>query len=89
VIELTPQAVDQASNRLRAVWLEARRAPAGSGVEPECLHTWLRRMAKEALDVDDRTDGGKYRHAGMKFGLIPMAGDRTNRWLLRSVERVR
>jgi hypothetical protein len=41
-IEITANAIDQASKRVRALWLESRLTndPEGEG-----LHSWLRRMA--------------------------------------------
>lgn len=90
-IEIMPMAIDQASNRVRVLWLETR-APIAVG-EREGLHTWLARVANAAWALQDKTEGGKLRCMGVKLDLEQRYRGRPNDLktflLLRSVERIK
>jgi len=92
MIKTTHQALDQASNRVRGIWLETR-IEGETGAEGEGLASWLVRIATIAMAHGDRLESGKYRHAGIKFTFLPMSvqkGDKFSQgFLLQSVERVR
>lgn len=90
-VEIMPVAVDQASNRVRLLWLETRAHPPGG--EREGLHTWLARAANAAWAVKDATDGGKLRCMGMKLEVEQRYRGGPNNTvpflLVRSVERIK
>lgn len=92
MIEITPLALDQASNRVTEIWRRTRQlGPHGS--EGEGLHSWLLRMAEEALQRGDVLSSGKIRSLGIKFGFLKMATQssrgQSEGWLLQTVERIR
>lgn len=68
-IELTPRAIDQASNRVRLIWL-ATRNKGINGDEDEGFYSWLKRVFGEALDVGEVLPSGKIRYRDMKFGFV-------------------
>lgn len=94
MIEITPQAIDQASNRVLGMWREGRALIVENGTEPEGFHTWLLRHAEEALSKGVETPSGKHRWNGMKFEFLKaykgegIASPKIFHLLL-SVERVR
>lgn len=86
MIELTPRAIDQASNRVRLIWM-ATRNKGINGDEDEGFYSWLKRIAGEAMDSGEVLPSGKIRHRDIKFGLIS-ADMRGKQWhILQSVER--
>lgn len=91
-IIVTPKAIDEASNRVRGIWAQNRRAAAYPGAEAEGLYSWLLRTAFEAVRFGERLASGKYRYATMKFTIIPAAvsPNKPNQisGILQGVERV-
>lgn len=59
-LDVSGHAIDRASLKCRKTWHETRS-------ENEGLHSWLCRVAREALDKGERDDQGRYLHLGMKF----------------------
>ena len=96
MIEITPRAIDQASNRVRGLW-QATRNSGLPGEEPEGFYSWLRRMAGEALDKGEHMESGKIRYLGMKMSIIPCSFSQrpgstapVRTWhMLQSIERIR
>lgn len=88
MIELTPRAIDQASNRVRLIWM-ATRNKGINGDEDEGFYSWLKRTAAEALDKGEVLPSGKIRYGIMKFGFIRAGYDKgKSHWhMLQSVER--
>ena len=58
-VELSGHAIDNASIRVRKIWHETKGKDEG-------IYSWLQRMVKEALEVND-FHNGKYKHNGMKL----------------------
>ena len=91
-IAISPNAINQASNRVRRIWMDTRY-PATKDTEGEGLYSWLSRMAKEALITNDRTPSGKYRQNGMKMDIECCAAFDTTypidtRFVVNSVQRI-
>jgi hypothetical protein len=91
-IEITPQAIDQASNRVRGVWGHTR-IKGFNGNEDEGIYSWLQRITFEAIENGERLPSGKYRYAGIKLGVMPFARFNSEEMvhlaghILQSVER--
>lgn len=96
MIEITHQAIDQASNRVRGIWHNTCKTCVNPGNygEGEGLYSWLRRMAEEALEKGEELSSGKIRYNGMKFGFFKKASPSASSAreiceVLHSVERVK
>lgn len=59
-LDVSGHAIDRASLSCRRTWHETKRQDEG-------LHSWLCRVAREALEAKDVDDKGRYRHLGMRF----------------------
>jgi hypothetical protein len=86
MIELTPRAIDQASNRVQLIWI-ATRNKGINGDENEGFYSWLKRIAGEAVDSGEILPSGKIRYRDIKFGLITASIFDSNCYTLQSVER--
>lgn len=75
-LDISGHAIDSASLRCRKIWHETSR-------EEEGLHSWLCRVAREALDNDVKNSRGRYVHLGIQF-----AFEMDGRWpVLKTVMR--
>lgn len=88
-IDITPAAIDNASNRVRGIWKETRYSHG----EGEGLWSWLQRITAYAIEHGEKLPSGKYRHAGIKFSILPIAkehdGNYSQGYALQGIERVR
>lgn len=87
-VSLTPAVIDQASNRILLIWKTLRNID-GPQKEPEGLHSWVLRMAEQAVTTGDLLPSGKLRYMGMKFGFITVSDPNGLYYSLTSIERVK
>lgn len=94
MINIAPQAIDQATNRVLKIWNESRAQPfPSSSSEPEGLYSWLQRICQNALEDGEHLPSGKVRYMGMKFTFMPMSVQHGTQHsighVLQSIERIR
>ncbi len=63
-IDVSGHAIDRASILCRKIWHHTK-ADAQEG-----LHAWLCRVGKEAIEVNDTDNAGRYLYLGMKFVFV-------------------
>lgn len=75
-VDVSGHAIDRASLNCRKIWHENKQ-------EGEGLYSWLCRVSKEALDISNVDEKGRYHYLNMKFAF----GEDTTYPVLKTVMR--